>query len=140
MLIGIEDRGGDVKGRFRRAGFAILVLAVLTGLYAGLRHYGARQHHQPEDRSISFGLAVAPPQSGTISPTLIAHRGDKVTILIRSELVGDLHLHGYDREVALEPGARASLAFQANRTGQFPIELHGPAGRHPDIAKLVVEP
>ena len=40
-----------------------------------------------------------------------------------------LHLHGYDLEVALEPGVRTAMPFEAHLVGRFPISAHrfGPA-------------
>ena len=133
----MTDTGRD---RFRRLRFAAFLLVLLVGLYGGFRVYQAGQTEQPEDRSLSFGLTVTPPQAGAAVPALTARRGDKVMILIQSEVAGEFHLHGYDREVALRPGSKASLAIEADRAGQFPIELHEPGGGHRDIAKLVVEP
>ncbi len=128
------------RRRYQRLAFVGVLLLVLVGLYAGLYHYRARRSDIPKDRSLSFGLTVTPPRAGAAAPALTARRGDKVTILIHSEVAGDFHLHGYDREIALEPGGKASLAFEADRSGQFPIELHEPGGGHRDIARLVVQP
>lgn len=129
-----------MTGRFRRVGFVILVLVLLAGLYAGLRLYEAGRSEGPKDRSISFGVTVKPAQPGAPVHVMTVHRGDKVAMLIQSEVAGEFHLHGYDREVALKPGASAKLAFVADRSGRFAIELHEPDGGHRDIAKLVVEP
>lgn len=44
-----------------------------------------------------------------------------------STVDGELHIHGYEEEV---PGIRVTageptdVAFDANRSGEFPIELH----------------
>ena len=39
---------------------------------------------------------------------------------------GVLHLHGYDIETKVEPGAVAEMAFAARATGRFPVEEHKP--------------
>jgi hypothetical protein len=41
-----------------------------------------------------------------------------------------LHLHGYDIERAVEPGAPATMAFRASLAGRFPVSEHGHGGRH----------
>ena len=54
-------------------------------------------------------------------------RGTDVTLTIRVEVDGVLHIHGYDAEVPATPVAQddvLELAFTADRSGQFPIELH----------------
>ena len=54
-------------------------------------------------------------------------RGTDVTLTITVEVDGVLHIHGYDAEVPAAPvsqGEVLELAFTADRSGQFPIELH----------------
>jgi hypothetical protein len=52
----------------------------------------------------------------------------------------DLHLHGYDIELKVEPGAVAEMAFKAHATGRFAVEVHGaraPGGGHHHGSPLV---
>ncbi len=54
-------------------------------------------------------------------------RGSDVTLTVTAEVDGVLHIHGYDAEVPATPvtqGEVVELAFTAERSGQFPIELH----------------
>jgi len=54
-------------------------------------------------------------------------RGSDVTLTVTPEVDGVLHIHGYDAEVPATPvaqGEAIELAFTAERSGQFPIELH----------------
>ncbi len=54
-------------------------------------------------------------------------RGSDVTLTVTPEVDGVLHIHGYDAEVPATPvtqGEVLELAFIAERSGQFPIELH----------------
>jgi hypothetical protein len=54
-------------------------------------------------------------------------RGSDVTLTIDAEVDGVLHIHGYDAEVPAMPvtqGDVLELVFTAERSGQFPIELH----------------
>ena len=54
-------------------------------------------------------------------------RGDQITLTVRPEVDGVLHVHGYDAELPATPvtaGDLVELAFTAGRSGQFPIELH----------------
>lgn len=54
-------------------------------------------------------------------------RGTDVLLTITAEVDGVLHIHGYDAEVPATPVARGEvleLAFTAERSGQFPMELH----------------
>lgn len=58
-----------------------------------------------------------------------ACRGQDVFITIHPEVDGVLHVHGLDAVVpatTVTDGADFTLVFKADRSGQFPIELHLP--------------
>jgi hypothetical protein len=57
-------------------------------------------------------------------------RDQDVTLRIASQVDGVIHIHGYDTAVPateVHAGDVLELTFSADRSGQFPIELH-PAG------------
>jgi hypothetical protein len=56
--------------------------------------------------------------------TITVKKGDKVTIRAKSDTADELHIHGYDKEVELEPGKTGSITFTADIDGIFAIELH----------------
>jgi hypothetical protein len=64
-------------------------------------------------------------------------RGDRVVVVVRSDVEDEVHVHGYDllREVA--PGRPARIAFRASTVGRFEIELED---RHLLLAVLEVRP
>ena len=67
-------------------------------------------------------------------------KGQTVTITIKVQVSGALHLHGYDDQVPempVAPGDVAKLTFKASRSGQFPLELHRDADEI-DLAILTV--
>lgn len=49
--------------------------------------------------------------------------GDQVVIVITSDVVEELHLHGYDKSLDLKPNVPGRLAFVADRSGRFEYEL-----------------
>jgi hypothetical protein len=51
-------------------------------------------------------------------------QGEEVALRWTTDLPVTLHLHGYDIETAVRPGAAATMTFQARATGRFPITLH----------------
>lgn len=71
--------------------------------------------------------------------TLSAARGEPVVIELLSDRAGELHLHGYDLELAVRPGEPARLEFTPDKAGRFDLELHGRAG-HVEIGALEVLP
>lgn len=69
--------------------------------------------------------------------TLSAKQGDTVTFNVASDVAEELHLHGYDKHVDLEPGKTVSMTFTANLTGRFPFELEQ---TKTDLGVLEVQP
>ncbi len=50
--------------------------------------------------------------------------GTTVTVLVRSDVADEVHLHGYDRTVTVPAGGSATLRFTADIPGVFELELH----------------
>jgi hypothetical protein len=63
--------------------------------------------------------------------------GETVRFRARSEVVEEIHVHGYDRYVDLPAGETVNVAFEADITGIFEVELHGSGEA---IAQLRVDP
>jgi hypothetical protein len=73
-----------------------------------------------------FDLAIV---NGKVAPAMQLVRvkqGDAVSLRWTSDQPIILHLHGYDIETKVEPGAVAEMAFEARATGRFPVEEHSP--------------
>lgn len=105
---------------------ACLVVASITGCVTDSRPAAC------DEPSITLELALTADSLTPAAPA--ACRDQEVTLLIASEVDGIIHVHGYDAVVpAAEVGAGETLrlAFIADRSGQFPVELHpadDPAG------------
>jgi FtsP/CotA-like multicopper oxidase with cupredoxin domain len=54
-------------------------------------------------------------------------QGDVVTLQWTADKPSIVHLHGYDIEKRVVPGAVAELKFTARATGRFQVHLHGSA-------------
>jgi heme/copper-type cytochrome/quinol oxidase subunit 2 len=50
--------------------------------------------------------------------------GDHVVLHVTSDAADELHLHGYNLHLRLQPHVMATLAFEATRAGRYPYELH----------------
>ncbi len=53
-------------------------------------------------------------------------KGQDLTLKITTQRAGEIHIHGYEKEMDVEPGDTATFMFSATLPGQFPIELHTP--------------
>ena len=49
--------------------------------------------------------------------------GSEVRLEVTADRADEVHLHGYDRKVDVEPGTPAVLEFQADTPGVFEVEL-----------------
>jgi hypothetical protein len=56
--------------------------------------------------------------------TIRVQQGDDVVLRWHSDRVILLHLHGYEIETRVMPGAVAEMRFAARATGRFPIHVH----------------
>lgn len=75
--------------------------------------------------TIELELLVRPDDMIPSNPSVC--RGQEVTLAITVQVDGALHVHGYDEEVPateIRIGDERSLTFIADRSGQYPIELH----------------
>lgn len=63
--------------------------------------------------------------------------GDTARLEIRSDRPAELHIHGYDRYVDVQPGESARTRFRADLEGVFEVEDHDTAVT---VAELKVSP
>jgi hypothetical protein len=83
--------------------------------------------------SVTFNVTVT--NGSTMTPDhLAAKAGDTVTINIRSDRAGEVHLHGYDIPFDTQPDRVASRTFKANQTGDFEIEWESTTTHLGDLA------
>ncbi|WP_350278388.1 cupredoxin domain-containing protein [Kribbella sp. HUAS MG21] len=88
-----------------------------------------------EQADVTVDVTVA---NGKVNPsgaTIKVKAGQTVLIKAVSDAADQLHVHGYDKELALTPGKPASVKFTANMKGTFEVETHE-SGKL--VAKLVV--
>lgn len=109
---------------------------VLLGIgFVYFSESSSREDARPTTRE--FDLKVANKKLVEGPELLSARKGDLVIIRATADEAEELHLHGYDRSVDLEPGVEAELRLSANATGRFLIELEH---SKTEIAALEVMP
>jgi hypothetical protein len=87
-----------------------------------------------------FRIAIGDVKPGVAIPVLKATQGDSMSIVVTSDRIGTLEIHGYRQEVSVSPGSETTLSFVATRAGRFPIDLHGSNGAHVEVTALEVQP
>ena len=75
----------------------------------------------------------AAPQGGIVRQTV--DKGDRVVLVVKSDVADEIHLHGYDLSRDVTAGGTARLPFTATLPGRFEVELES---RGVQIADLTV--
>ena len=113
----------------------VIVIAAVVAFVAvgGYLIFGAN-HHTPQN--LTFNLTVT--GATTMEPsTLNAHQNDTITINIKSDTDGEVHLHEYDIAFDTKAGQVVSHTFKAIQTCSCDIEWESTG--HP-LGTLVVSP
>ena len=139
-----------------------LLLVALAGLVAGagLASCGGDDESSPSTTTTTTTQTQTQTQTQTettpppATPTLVrvnvrggvpaggivrksADKGDRVVLVVTSDVSDHVHVHGYDLMRDVGPGKRARIAFRATLPGRFEVELED---RGVQIALLTVNP
>lgn len=74
----------------------------------------------------SFDLRIERGRVAENMRVIRVKQGDKVKLRFTADQLVILHLHGYDIEKEIKPGAVGEIAFDAYATGRFSISTHIP--------------
>ena len=127
-------------------GLGLSIIVVLGGGYALFRHTLSPVHAEGRAAQDSspvpkvFRLKIAESGQGQEETIVRAQQGDMVTLVIASDLAGQLEIHGYNKGVSVPAHADVTLMFDAKQTGRFPIHLHPAQSVHMEIGVLEIEP
>jgi hypothetical protein len=90
---------------------------------------------QEEPTVVRVTVTGGVPADGIVRETV--SEGDRVVLVVTSDVADEIHLHGYDLSRDVPAGGEARVAFQATIPGRFEVELEQ---RGVQIAELTVEP
>ena len=99
----------------------LLILALLWPASAPFVH--------AQGAEVTFDLKIEKGKVAQNMRLIRVKQGDAVRLRWTSDRLIMLHLHGYDIEMKVEPGAVAEMAFKARATGRFPVEEHKPTAK-----------
>ncbi|HEX2843994.1 MAG TPA: hypothetical protein VHP64_01975 [Candidatus Limnocylindria bacterium] len=103
----------------------VLILMAMALLLAACVEDTRPQGEACEAPSIELALTLSEDGLQPASPSVC--RDQEVTLAITSSVDGVIHIHGYDEWVPateVVSGENLELTFTAERSGQFPIEMH----------------
>ena len=90
---------------------------------------------RPELTVVRVSVVNGAPKGGIVREKI--DQGDRVLIVVRSDVADEVHLHGYDISRDVAAGGTVRLRFRATLPGRFEVELEN---RGVPIAELTVEP
>jgi hypothetical protein len=89
----------------------------------------------PEPTMIRIVVENGAPRGGIVRETV--DKGDRVVLVVRSDVSDHVHLHGYDIMRDVSPDRTTRLPFKATIPGRFEVELED---RAVQIADITVQP
>ena len=124
------------------APFLIAALPLSVGATAG---WFAVSPAAAQTAAKTYDLAIKGGQLPEALQLIRVKQGDHVTLRWTADAAMEIHLHGYDIEKELKPGANPEVMdFTADIAGRFPVEIHQPegggGGEEPVILHLEVYP
>ena len=108
-----------IPSRGRRS--VLLAIVRFLGAIAGLAPVVYAQGAE-----VTFDLKIEKGKVAQSMRLIRVKQGDAVRLRWTTDRPIVLHLHGYDIEMKVEPGAVVEMAFAARATGRFPVEEHTP--------------
>jgi hypothetical protein len=90
---------------------------------------------KPQLRTVTIVVEGGRPQGGIKRPSV--KRGERVAVVVRSDVADEVHLHGYDLKRDVAAGGTARIVFTATVPGRFEVELES---RGIQLAELEVRP
>lgn len=93
---------------------------------------------QPGERV--FELALTDGKLPQAMQVIRVKQGDSVKLRWNTDRAITLHLHGYDIERELKPGAVTEFSFKAHATGRFPVNAHQHGRGERTVLHLEVHP
>lgn len=89
----------------------------------------------------SFALDIHNGHVAADKRTIRVTEGDLVELRWTTDEAVELHLHGDDIRLNLNPGAPGTMTFEAHAAGRFPVGIHGSGGHgHGALLYLKVHP
>lgn len=92
-----------------------MVLFAIGGIYLVTRGIGGGGRNVSIDLSVTGARSMSPEH-------LTVKQNDNVTINVKSDTDGEVHLHGYDVHFDTRAGQTVSQTFKADKTGTFELE------------------
>lgn len=107
----------------------VATITVLAGTFYVLEtsEYSHQQlataDRQAEDKTL-FTIDIVDGRLASGDSVIRVHQNKTITIKITANMTDELHLHGYDKSLQLQPNKTTDITFKASMAGRFEAELH----------------
>ena len=118
---------------------AVLRYAGALALAAAGWLFGPRLAWAQTGGNRSFALDIRHGKVPAALRTIRVTEGDLVELRWTADEAIELHLHGYDIERHVTPGAPGMMTFEAHTAGRFPVAIHYTGG-HGNVVYVEVHP
>ena len=115
----------------------LITIILLVVLFLLLRPGASTPESSDAKKTQEEPVALAVNRNNMSPAEVSVTEGDQVNLEITSDRPIELHLHGYDLTVEIEPGEPGELSFEATTTGRFAIEDHETEA---ELGALLVQP
>jgi hypothetical protein len=123
-----------MKPTTRLAALAVMALTVALSACGGSKNTETTTTTTTETeptKTIAITYKDGKVVGGLVHETV--DKDTKVTLVVRSDVADEVHLHGYDKHVDVTPGTPARLVFVASIPGRFVVELENRALQIADL-------
>lgn len=93
------------------------------------------EEEPPGPKVVRVVVANGVPKGGIVRAKV--KKGDRVVLVVTSDVADEVHLHGYDLSLDVAAGGTVRIRFRATVPGRFEVELEE---RGLQIADITVEP
>jgi heme/copper-type cytochrome/quinol oxidase subunit 2 len=114
---------GDPQVRSARWALAATVLLVALAACSSGGDGRGQPATRPGGGPQTILVTVTGNQVQTASKRVKVKLDSQVRLEVTADRADEVHLHGYDRKVDVEPGRQAMLDFTADTPGMFEVEL-----------------
>jgi FtsP/CotA-like multicopper oxidase with cupredoxin domain len=119
---------------------------IVASVVAVQQHLNAASEQTRFGKPVRLLIPIKNRKSGLSPNRIRVNQGDVLELTFTSDESAELHLHGYDELITVDPNAPGVLRLEATAVGRFPIEAHrfgsgaGSKIGHVELTTLVVYP
>jgi len=118
----------------------VVAVACVTALLLLYQRMQPAEVAPAQVQTHQVALAIADGHRSAGPAEITAHTGDRLVLSVTADVDTELHLHGYDQTLEVNPGQTTTLDLVLEHSGRFELETHGQQGHHGSLTVVTVKP